>query len=149
MTNCKYLTMRSKNYEKYFYCRLDKKIINYTNNCKKCFKIERRENKSINKRTNKQNKLEKQRDKNLIKKGYCQYCGKYNDRLDTHEVYGGSNRKRSILNGFVILLCRQCHQNEKIINQLKIDTQIKFEQNHSREEFIKIIGKSYIKSIDN
>ena len=30
MNKCKYITIRTKNYEKYFYCRLNKKIINYT-----------------------------------------------------------------------------------------------------------------------
>lgn len=49
MTNCKYLTIRSKNYKKYFYCRLDKKTVNYTTECKKCLKIERHKNKSISK----------------------------------------------------------------------------------------------------
>lgn len=148
MNNCKHLTIRSKNYEKYFYCRLDKKVVNYTNECKKCLKIEPRKNKGINKRTSKQNKLEKDRDKSLIKKGYCEYCGRYSDGLDPHEVYGGSNRKRSILNGFVKLLCRECHQNEDVLQELKVKTQEEFEQEKSREEFIKIIGKSYIKSID-
>lgn len=49
MNKCKYLTIRSKNYEKYFYCRLDKKIINYTVECIKCVKNEPRKNKGINK----------------------------------------------------------------------------------------------------
>ena len=58
---------------------------------------------------------------------------------------GGSNRKRSIENGFVTLICRNCHQNEKIIAKLKIKYQKKYEKTHTREEFIKLIGKSYIK----
>ena len=50
MTNkCKHLTIRTKNYEKYFYCRLNKKIINYTTECIKCVKNEPRKNKGINK----------------------------------------------------------------------------------------------------
>ena len=40
--------------------------------------------------------------------------------LDPHEVYGGSNRKRSIRNNFIKMLCRKCHSSEEIINQLKI-----------------------------
>ena len=73
----------------------------------------------------------------------CENCGK-NAHLDPHEVYGGRNRKRSILNGFIKLLCRECHSNEEILNQLKIDTQKEYEKTHTREEFIKIIGKNYI-----
>ena len=101
-------------------------------------------NTPIKKRTAKQNKLEKERDKNLIKSGYCGYCGKYCEKLDTHEIYGGSNRKRSIKYGFVKLLCRKCHENEKILQELKIKTQKEFEKTHTREEFIEIIGKSYL-----
>lgn len=98
----------------------------------------------IKKKSNKLAKLERQRDKDLIKKGKCEYCSKETKKLDPHEVYGGSNRKRSIKNNFVKLLCRKCHSNEEIINQLRIDTQKEYEKKHTREEFIKIIGKSYI-----
>ena len=49
MNKCKYITIRTKNYEKYFYCRLSKKIINYTTECIKCVKNEPRKNKGINK----------------------------------------------------------------------------------------------------
>lgn len=98
----------------------------------------------IKKRSNKLAKLERQRDKNIIKTGRCDYCHRENKHLDPHEVYGGSNRKRSITNGFVKKLCRKCHSDEEIIKQLRIDTQIEFEKTHTREEFIKIIGQSYI-----
>lgn len=79
-----------------------------------------------------------------MKSGICEYCGQYSKRLDPHEVYGGSNRKRSIKHKFVKLICPKCHSNEVIINQLRIDTQKEFEKEHTREEFIKLIGKSYI-----
>ena len=98
----------------------------------------------IKKKSSKLAKLERQRDKDIIKVGICDYCGKQCKRLDPHEVYGGSNRQRSIKNGFVKKLCRECHSNEKIIAQLKIDTQKEYEKEHTREAFIKIIGKSYI-----
>lgn len=100
--------------------------------------------KTPKKKSKKLTKLEKQRDKNIIKYGECDFCHKKFKHLDPHEVYGGSNRKRSILNGFVKKLCRMCHSNEKILNQLKVDTQIEFEKTHTREEFIKLIGKSYL-----
>ena len=99
----------------------------------------------IKKRSSKQAKLERDRDKQVIKSGKCEYCHKVFKHLDPHEVYGGANRKRSIEHGFVKLLCRDCHQNTKILQQLKIDTQKEYEKNHTREDFIKIIGKSYIK----
>lgn len=98
----------------------------------------------IKKRSKKQDKIERQRDKNRVKEGKCDYCHKEKKHLDPHEVYGGSNRKRSILNSFIKMLCRECHSSEEVINQLRIDTQKEFEKTHTREEFIKIIGKSYI-----
>ena len=102
----------------------------------------------IKKKSSKQAKLERERDKNLIKKGKCEYCHKYSDRLDPHEVYGGSNRKRSIKNKFVALLCRNCHDDNKVIEELKKKYQKEYEKKHTREEFIKLIGKSYIKGND-
>lgn len=99
----------------------------------------------IKKKSNKLAKLERQRDKELIKSGKCEYCGKYSDKLDPHEVYGGSNRKRSIKYKFVKLICRECHSDEKIIEQLRIDVQKEYEKTHTRAEFIAIAGKSYIK----
>lgn len=99
---------------------------------------------TIKKRSKKQDQLEKERDKNIKKSGVCEYCKKHSDRLDPHEVYGGSNRKRSIENNFVALICRKCHHNEKVIADLRIRYQKEFEKTHTREEFIKIIGKSYI-----
>lgn len=98
----------------------------------------------IKKRSNKLAKIERQRDKDLTKSGICEYCGNYSKRLDPHEIYGGSNRKRSIKHKFVKLICPRCHSNEEIINQLRIDTQKEFEKKNTREEFIKLIGKSYI-----
>ena len=63
----------------------------------------------MKKKSSKLAKLERQRDKNLIKSGICEVCGRYSKQLDSHEIYGGSNRKRSIKHKFVKLLCRKCH----------------------------------------
>ena len=98
----------------------------------------------MKKKSKKLAKLERQRDKDLIKVGICECCGKYSKRLDPHEIYGGSNRKRSIKYKFVKLICPQCHKDEETIRQLRIDVQKEFERNHTREEFIKLIGKSYL-----
>lgn len=98
----------------------------------------------MKKKSKKLAKLERQRDKDLVKSGICEYCGKFSKRLDPHEVYGGSNRQRSIKHKFVKLICSECHSNEKIINQLRKDTQREFEKSYTREEFIQIFGKSYL-----
>lgn len=98
----------------------------------------------IKKKSKKLAKLERQRDKDIVKEGICEFCGKYSKRLDPHEVYGGSNRKRSIKSKFVKLICPKCHSNEAIIKQLRIDTQKEYMKTHTEEEFINLIGKSYI-----
>ena len=99
---------------------------------------------TIKKKSKKLAKLERQRDKDIVKEGICEFCGKYSKRLDPHEVYGGSNRKRSIKHKFVKLICSKCHSNEAIINQLRIDTQKEYMKTHTEEEFIDLIGKSYL-----
>lgn len=142
--------VRSKKYKKYFYCTLQKKEISF-DKCKECSNKEYRKAKpikvsevKIKKKSAKLAKLEKQRDKGIIKSGTCDYCQREFKHLDSHEIYGGSNRKRSILNGFVKKLCRECHSNEEIVKQLRIDTQKEFEETHTREEFIALIGKSHL-----
>ena len=100
---------------------------------------------TIKKKSKKLAKLERQRDKNLVKEGICEFCGNYSRHLDPHEVYGGSNRKRSMEHKFVKLLCRKCHDNENVIKQLRIDTQKEYMKTHTEEEFIKLIGKSYLR----
>lgn len=98
----------------------------------------------LKKKSSKLAKLERQRDKNIVKEGICEVCGNYSKHLDPHEIFGGSNRKRSIKNKFVKLICRKCHNNENIIKQLRIDAQKEYMKTHPEEEFIKLIGKSYI-----
>ena len=98
----------------------------------------------IKKKSSRLAKLERQRDKNLVKEGICEVCGNYSKHLDPHEIFGGSNRKRSIEHKFVKLLCRKCHDDEDIIKQLRIDAQKEYMKTHTEEEFIKLIGKSHI-----
>lgn len=74
---------------------------------------------------------------------HCYYCRK-RVKTDIHEVYGGSNRQRSIKNGLCVPLCRVCHSSEIIIQDLKKWCQREYEKTHSRDEFIKLIGKSYM-----
>lgn len=140
---CKYITRRRYKKIFYWYCRKLKNKITF-DDCKNCINFESPNYKSINKRTSKQAKLERKRDKDLIKKGICQSCGNYSERLDPHEVFGGSNRKRSILNNFVALICRECHENDETLKELKKTYQNEYEKKHTREEFIKLIGKSYL-----
>lgn len=144
---CKNLLKRQRKYRSYFYCKaLRKEIILPCD--KNCSETILRRNKPIRKVTNKQKELNKNRfsifTTNFNK---CFYCGK-EGKMDIHEVYGGSNRTRSIKNGLVVPLCRLCHSNERIINYLRIKLQKEYERTHIREEFIEITGKSYVKGDD-
>lgn len=129
-------------------CRLYKRYIISLLECKSCSDFEIKRNKPIKSKTIKQRQIEKARFSNYTDNyNKCYYCGNVGT-MDLHEVYGGSNRLRSIRMGFVVPLCRKCHSNEKVINYLRILIQKEFEKTHTREEFIKIIGKSYIKGDD-
>lgn len=142
---CKNLLKRHRQTKIVFYCKNYKRYIDYKIDCENCLKRNLVRNKGIKNKTNKQKKLENNRfsifTNNLNR---CYYCKIENIDLDLHEVYGGSNRIRSIKNGLVVPLCRNCHSDEKIINKLRKKLQREYEKTHSREDFIRLIGKSYI-----
>ena len=147
---CKHITVRSKNKSKFFFCRFYKRQIPLNLSlCKECPKFEYKEYKSIKKRTNKQAKLENSR--YSIITDDLKHCYIYAERGikgvskdDLHEVYGGSNRKRSIEKWTSSSLCRKCHQDTTILQWLRRFVQLEYEENHSRDDFIKLIGKSYL-----
>lgn len=139
---CKNLLKRQRKYKPYFYCKaLRKEIILPCD--KNCLERNLVTNKPIKKASSKQKQLEKNRfsifTTNFNK---CYYCGN-EGKMDLHEIYGGSNRTRSIKNGLVVPLCRLCHSNDEIIQYLRIKLQKEYEKKHSRDDFIKLIGKSY------
>ena len=143
---CKYL---SKCLNGKIKCKLNKTYISYLIDCKNCSKRILVKNKPIKKISNKQKQLNKNRfsvlTNNFEQCYYCHKREKNNEKFDLHEVYGGSNRIRSIKNGFVVPLCRICHSNETIIQTLRLRIQKEYEKTHSRQDFINIIGKSYMK----
>ena len=99
--------------------------------------------KVIKKKSNKLAKLEKERYSILTNNlEICYICK--TKKEDLHEIYGGRNRKTSIKKGFVVPLCRKCHQNNEVLQRLQRKMQRKYEKTHTREEFIKLIGKNYL-----
>ena len=76
---------------------------------------------------------------------HCYICGK--SPVDIHEIYGGANRKVSMENGFCMPLCRKHHEiatNSTTVSlAFKQTCQQTFEIEHSREEFMNLIGKNY------
>ena len=81
----------------------------------------------------------------------CYFCGKLTN-LERHHVFGGvANRPISEKYGLTVWLCHNCHtgqsgaQYDKMKNlRLKQDAQFAFERNHTRSEWMKLIGKNYL-----
>lgn len=71
---------------------------------------------------------------------------------EAHHIYFGPNRSRSEEYGFVTRLCPEhhrtgpaaVHKNAEVCRILQRECQKEFEKTHSREEFIKIIGRNYL-----
>lgn len=97
-------------------------------------------------KTSKMRKMERERFSILTDKKTCFICGK--SPCDTHEIWGGCNRQVSMKNGFCVPLCRECHEyitnNSYLSFKLKEICQKKFEETHTHEEFMKLIGKNYL-----
>lgn len=80
------------------------------------------------------------------------YVTEQTDALHKHHIYGAANRKISEENGFWVWLIpeyhnmsdRGVHFNKEFDLLLKQECQAKFEETHSREEFMKLIGRSYL-----
>ena len=90
---CKYLSRKINGTLK---CKFYKKDITNILCCQNCSQFNLMQNKGINKVSKKQKKLNNNRFSIFTNKfDECYYCGKQNIKLDLHEVYGGSNRKRS------------------------------------------------------
>ena len=81
----------------------------------------------------------------------CYLCGS-TEWIESHHVFSGSYRKASERHGMTVNLCHWCHNepplgvhfNKGMNHQLKRDFQRKFEATHSRAEFRRVFGKSYI-----
>ena len=88
----------------------------------------------------------------IQEKKECLVCHTtYNLHLH-HIFFGTANRKISDREGFTCYLCGHhhnlsnsgVHSNRELDLELKKVCQKKYEETHTREEFIKLIGKSYI-----
>lgn len=78
----------------------------------------------------------------------CFICGAERN-IELHHIYGGKNRKISDQNGFTVYLCHQCHF--EVTNNmnwkdkyLKVLCQTTYEADHTRGEFMKLVGRSYL-----
>lgn len=83
----------------------------------------------------------------------CKKWGSEYNPIELHHIYKGKNRKASDKNGFVVHLCANCHRGTNGVHgkyghlmdiYLEKTCQIAFEETHTREEFMKIIGCNYL-----
>lgn len=144
---CIHLKIRSKNYEKYIYCKQKKKIINLKD-CRNCKHKEFKQVKELKKKSNKLKQLEAKRYSILTNNlKICYICNKKR-KDDLHEVFGGSNRQKSMIWGLVIPICRGCHDewdiNEEIRKQIQQKAKEEFIKRNTKEKFREEFGKYYI-----
>ncbi len=82
-------------------------------------------------------------------------CTKYR-YLEEHHIYGGPNRSISEQHGFKVKLCpahhreglEAVHQNIKNMRRLQQEAQRKYEETHTREQFMRLIGRNYLEEED-
>jgi len=86
----------------------------------------------------------------LFELGYCFNCLRTYG-LERHHIYGGNpDRQHSETYGLYVDLCHTCHlsvtdeKDRKLVTQLKIEGQKRFESIHGHEEFIKTFGRNYL-----
>lgn len=88
----------------------------------------------------------------LQKEKKCFLCDTIFDLHDHHIFFGSANRKISEANGFKVWLCAahhnmsdySVHHNRELDLMVKRACQKKYEETHSRDDFRKLIGRSYI-----
>nr|DAQ61943.1 MAG TPA: Recombination enhancement function protein nuclease, DNase, HYDROLASE.4A [Caudoviricetes sp.] len=144
---CIYLTIRTKKYEKYIYCRKKKSEIEFKD-CKSCNYKEFKQMKELKKKSNKLKKLEAKRYSILTENlKVCYICTK-DKKDDLHEIFGGSNRQKSMQWGLVIPVCRKCHDewenNKELRKKIQKEAKEEFIKRNTKEKFRKEFGKNYI-----
>jgi len=80
----------------------------------------------------------------------CAVCGRW--PVEEHHIFPGPNRKWSDRYNLVVYLCGEhhrygqdaAHANRGFAARLKQDGQRKFEETHTRAEFMKIFGRNYL-----
>lgn len=82
----------------------------------------------------------------------CYICGNTIDLHSHHIFYGQKNHKWSEKYGLKVWLCPPHHNmsnagvhlNKALDTEIKQIAQRKFEETHTREEFMKIFGRNYL-----
>lgn len=148
MFKCRYLKIRRKKGQIYYYC--PKKRKNVVKTCyMECLEKEYKTPKQMKKKTDKQRKLEDSRF-SIIQKDLsrCYFCN--NKSKDWHELIKGRNRKKCIKWGLCVKICRDCHEktehDSKFYQETRKLAQIEWQKYYkkSKEEFIEEFWRSYL-----
>ncbi len=143
---CRYLKFRTKKYNRYMYCSIMKKEIQYKD-CNKCDFKEFKEIRAIRNQSKKQMKKEKNRysiiTDDLTK---CYLCN--GKKKDIHETIGGCNRQKSIEWGLTIPICRKCHSelenNQELKSNIQQLGQKVFENKYNHKLFMSEFKRNYL-----
>ena len=89
--------------------------------------------------------------KSIIQKEQCCYLCGTTLLLEEHHIFRGPNRKVSERLGLKVWLCKEhhtgqtgVHNNQGLNGYLQKLAQRKYEETHTREEFMQEIGKNYL-----
>ena len=145
--NCINLKFRQKNYEMYLYCSIQKKVIDFKD-CRNCKYKEFKTVKEIKKKSNKLKKLEDKRFSIITSNLKICYICEQKQKRDLHEIFGGSNRQKSMEWGLVIPICGDCHEewkfNKELRKKYQQEGQQKFEEKYSHDLFMTEFRKNYL-----
>ena len=95
--------------------------------------------------------------------GTCYLCVRlhrdfrYHDVLHKHHIYRGPCRDISEAEGFYVYLCLEHHEigkeavhnNKENMELLQVECQRKYEESHTRQQFMELIGKNYLEVKDD
>lgn len=156
--NCKHFKIRTKNYKKYYYCKLLKRETRFSL-CRECDKKEYKRYNPIKKRTNKLSKNENNRF-SIIYPDLTKCCvcglkkGDFDSRINMYtwieknEVFEGAYRLTSIKEGMITPFCKyhhdMFHSDTKFNLKFKVMFQKKYMETHTLEEFVKLFKQDYI-----
>lgn len=82
----------------------------------------------------------------------CELQGDYSQKYtELHHIFDGPNRRISEEYGFTVRLCLEhhregktaAHTNAETMKLLQTEAQKRFEETHTRAEFMRLIGKNY------
>lgn len=144
---CIYLKVRSKKLQKYLYCSKRKEQITYKD-CTKCMCKEYKQIKKIKKQSKNQRKLEAKRFSIITNNLDICYICKQKRKRDLNEVFGGSNRRKSMEWGMVIPICGDCHSEwhlkEELRREYQQEAQQIFEKEYSHDLFMAEFKRNYL-----